>query len=123
VTFRFSLSPRRGLAGTLQDWTWRHREAVFSLVRIYPRGADFRPPARLTPIPGTEGLIEMLADLQNRRPIDQGAAARRSPGRLLVEAAGLLGQVPFYRLQGGTIDQRVELVEKVFPPRTPGERR
>ena len=107
--YRFSLPRGMNLAVRLQEWAYANRSSVYSLTRLFPRAGAFRPPLRVHPVSGKDGLIEVLSDLQNRRPASEGSGQPGgSPARLLMQSASLLGRASFYRFEGGDLASRAE---------------
>lgn len=117
-TFRFALPAGRELADRLQRWSHANRSWIYGLVRVFPRTRLFRSPVRVLPVRPGEGLIEVLGDLQNRRPASGSfAPLEGSPSRLLMQAAALLGQADFYRFQGGTLSERTRAAAAILAGR------
>jgi hypothetical protein len=104
-TLRFELQQGKGTSGRLEEWAYSNRPSVFLLTRTFSRRGAFRPPLRILRVAPREGLLEILGDLQNRRPLGAGRAGQ-SPSRLLLAAASALGRSEFYRLEGGSLSSR-----------------
>ena len=113
--FRFSLPQGKELSSQLEAWVYANRPFVFSMTRLFQRTGAFRPPLRIHPVAPRDGLLEMLGDLQNRRPASEGPGkARGSPARLLLQAAALLGRASFYRFEGGSLRARTEAAAEIL---------
>jgi hypothetical protein len=109
VRLRLTLPPGHRLASRLEGWVARHRAHVFTMERVHRKAGAFGARFTLRPVHPSEGLVEVLSDLHNRRP---GSAAlaqgEMSAGGLLMASARLLGQARFVRFSGGTPFRRAE---------------
>ncbi len=112
---RLSLPGGHRLAARLQDWVARHRSRVFTLERVHAKSGIFQSRLDAQAIPPSEGLVEILSDLHNRRPGSKALAkGKMSPADLLLASARLLGEARFVRLRGGTPSRRADAALEIL---------
>jgi hypothetical protein len=113
--FRFSLPHGQEWSARLQRWVSSRRACIYSIDRVYARAGAFRPPLRIRDVAPRDGIVEMLSDLQNRRPTRLASADVDPPAvRLLFQAASLLGGRRFYRFEGGGLAVRARAAERLL---------
>ena len=121
--FRFMLPPGMDLSARLQTWAHANRPSIYSLRRLFHRTGVFRPPLRVNPVAPRDGLIEVLGDLQNRRPGSVGSGpSGASASQLLMQTAALLGRASFYRFLGGSLASRAEAAAAILRSDRIGQR-
>ena len=111
--WRLTLPQGRNLSSHLQEWVARHRARVFTMERVTTKAGCFGPRLELHRVPSREGLVEILADLHNRRP-GSAALGGMSTGSLLMASARFLGEASFVRLTGGTPARRAQAALEVL---------
>jgi hypothetical protein len=113
--FRFSLPGGQEWSARLQSWVSSRRSCIYSVDRVYSRAGAFRPPLRVHEVAPRDGIVEMLSDLQNRRPTRHARIDGDSPAvRLLLQAASVLGSRRFYRFEGGGLAARARAAQDLL---------
>ena len=100
------------------------RDAVVSVERIVspPTRDDWSESPYIEPVLAARGSLEILRYLRNRGP--KSALYRETGGdlgRMLLELAGLVSDVPVYRLKVGVLGEMIRCVCDLQPRRSDSE--